>query len=164
LVEAYEALLRDVPVGLGVDAAELPSASQLTVMSDEQRGMAIAALARGDPQGAVASFAEAARLAREAGDARRFAEAALAASGDGWRTGFDATADAVTLLATALEVVPPAPTALRSRLLARSAVLRSHHVSGSECEAQALKALAIARRAVATLGRADSRPGAGDRR
>jgi DNA-binding SARP family transcriptional activator len=145
MVEAYEALLRDVPVRLGVNAVGLPSAPQLTAMSDEQRATAIAALAAGDAPGAVTSFTEAARLAREAGDARRFAEAALAASGDGWRTGFDATADAVTMLDTALEVVPPAPTALRSRLLARSAVVRSHHVSGAECEAQALKALAIAR-------------------
>jgi DNA-binding SARP family transcriptional activator len=145
LVEAYDALLRDIPVSLGVDAVRLPSASQLTAMSDEQRAKAIAALASGDAPGAVTSFTEAARLAHEAGDARRFAEAALAASGDGWRTGFDATADAVTMLDIALEVVPPAPTALRSRLLARSAVVRSHHVSGSACEAQALKALAIAR-------------------
>jgi DNA-binding SARP family transcriptional activator len=145
LVEAYEALLRDVAVRLGADTREMSSGADFAARSDEQRATAIASLGRGDAAAAVRGFAEAARLARAAGDRRRFAEAALAASGDGWRTGFDATADVVTLLGAALAMVPPAPTPLRSRLLARSAVVRSHHVPGSKCEAQALKALAIAR-------------------
>ena len=145
LVEAYEALLRDVAVRLSSDTRDESSGVDLAAQSDEQRATAIASLGRGDAAAAVREFAEAARLARAAGDRRRFAEAALAASGDGWRTGFDATADVVTLLDAALAMVPPAPTPLRSRLLARSAVVRSHHVPGSECEAQALKALAIAR-------------------
>jgi DNA-binding SARP family transcriptional activator len=146
LVEAYEALLRNVPVRIGAPAIGTTGPeTDLTTRSDGERAAAVAALGRGDAAAAVESFVEAARLAREAGDVRRFAEAALAASGDGWRTGFDATADVVTLLSTALTLVPPAPTPLRSRLLARAAVVRSHHELNADCEALAQKALAIAR-------------------
>jgi hypothetical protein len=49
------------------------------------------------------------------------------------------------LLGEALQHVPPGPTRLRARLLARSAIVQSHHQPATECEALATKALAIAR-------------------
>ena len=145
LVDAYEALLRDVPVPVGTALATTNTSPDLLAQSDERREAAIAALARGDARDALSSFADAAHLARSAGDVRRFAEAALAASGEGWRTAFDATFEAVALIDAALERVPPAPTPLRSRLLSRSAVIHSHHVPMADGETQALRALAIAR-------------------
>jgi hypothetical protein len=104
-----------------------------------------AARARGDVAGAIDLFLEAARCARDAGDARRLAEAALGAAGDGWRTSLDATDETVSLLTEALDRVPMGPTQLRSRLLARAAVALSHHRPAAECEVYATKALAIAR-------------------
>jgi len=144
LVGAYEALLRDEPVLSPLDHASTP-AIDMVLASDERRAAAAAALAGGETAEALNLFAEAALLARIGGDLRRFAEAALSASGDGWRTGFDATAEAATLLTTALAMVPPAPTPLRARLLARAAVVGSHHRTAASCEAQARTALATAR-------------------
>jgi DNA-binding SARP family transcriptional activator len=139
LVDAYESLLRD-------EAAPSETARpDLVTRSDRQRDEALAAIERGDPRAAVAAFVAAAGLAREAGDARRFAEAALGAAGDGWRTSLDATGETVSLLSEAVERVPVGPTPLRSRLMARLAVVRSHHVPVAEAEASAARALAIAR-------------------
>jgi DNA-binding SARP family transcriptional activator len=143
LVDAYEALLRDEDPAAGPN--RLATRPDLVARADAGRDEAVAAVARGDPRSAVASFVAAAGLAREAGDARRFAEAALGATGDGWRTSLDATAETVSLLAEAADRVPVGPTALRSRLMARLAVVRSHHVTVAEAEASAARALAIAR-------------------
>jgi DNA-binding SARP family transcriptional activator len=139
LVEAYESLLRDEV------AAPVVGRPDPVTRSDRQRDEALAAIERGDHRAAVAAFVAAAGLARDAGDLRRFAEAALGAAGDGWRTSLDATGETVSLLAEAVEKVPVGPTALRSRLMARLAVVRSHHVPDAEAEADAARALAIAK-------------------
>ena len=143
LVEAYESLLRD-EAGPG-GPPPVAGRPDLVSRSDRQRDEALAAIERGDPRAAVSCFAAAAGLARDAGDVRRFAEAALGAAGDGWRTSLDATGETVSLLAEAVERVPVGPTPLRSRLMARLAVIRSHHVPAAEAEAAAARALAIAR-------------------
>jgi DNA-binding SARP family transcriptional activator len=145
LVEAYEALLLDDAAPDHQTTAGGATRSDSISLSDHHRSEGVAALRRGDPTAAVRSFTTAARLAREAGDLRRFAEAALGASGDGWRTSLDAADEVVSLLAEAADRVPPGPTPLRSRLLARLAVARSHHAPASECALAARKALAIAR-------------------
>jgi DNA-binding SARP family transcriptional activator len=142
LVEAYESLLRDEPTPSGAPGA---GRHDPVSRSDRQRDEALAAIERGDHRAAVAAFIAAAGPAREAGDARRFAEAALGAAGDGWRTSLDATGETVSLLAEAVERVPVGPTPLRSRLMARLAVVRSHHIPVAEAEASASRALAIAR-------------------
>jgi DNA-binding SARP family transcriptional activator len=143
LVEAYEAVLRDGDAA----PATAPGGVQheLVSLADRRRAEAIAAIERGDHRQAVACFVAAAEAARDAGDARRFAEAALGAAGAGWITSLDATADGVTLLADAAERVPVGPTALRCRLMARLAVVRSHHIGAAEAEAMAARSLAIAR-------------------
>jgi len=150
LVEAYESLLRDKA------AAPVAGRPDPVSRSDRRRDEALAAIERGDHRAAVAAFIVAAGLARDAGDLRRFAEAALGAAGDGWRTSLDATGETVSLLAEAVEKVPVGPTPLRSRLMARLAVVRSHHVPDAEAEADAARALAIAR----ALGQPDLLAGA----
>jgi hypothetical protein len=114
-------------------------------LADRLTADALAARSQGDDARAVKAFMAAAGQAREAEDVRRFAEAALGAAGDGWRASVDATDEVVTLLDEALDRVPSGPTQLRSRLLARWAVVCSHHKPVAECEAAATKALAIAR-------------------
>ena len=142
LVEAYESVLRDEPAPAALPGAGRPDPVS---RSDRQREEALAAIERGDHRAAVAAFVAAAGLARDAGDLRRFAEAALGAAGDGWRTSLDSTGETVSLLAEAVEKVPVGPTPVRSRLMARLAVVRSHHVPDAEAEASAARALAIAR-------------------
>jgi DNA-binding SARP family transcriptional activator len=134
----YESLLT------GADPHARPTGDVL-VRADRSHDTGDAAIARGDLREAVGCYLRAARLAREGGDHRRFALAALAAAGSGWQSGLDATAEVVSLLAEAVELVPVGPTAIRSRLLARLAVAQSHHGSLSECESTARAALAIAR-------------------
>jgi len=141
LVARYESLLREERAVPDLSA----SAFRDVTLVDRRRVEAEAARARGDAATAVDLFADAARRARDAGDARRFAEAALGAAGEGWRTTLDATDDIVVLLTEALEYVPTGPTQLRARLLARFAIAQSHHRAAAECEANATKALAIAR-------------------
>jgi DNA-binding SARP family transcriptional activator len=143
LVEAYEAALRDEDPSLG--APGVAASPDLVSLSDRQRDAALSAIERGDAPAAVRYFVAAAGLARDAGDARRFAEAALGAAGDGWRTSLDAAGETVSLLVEAAERVPVGPTALRARLMARLAVVRSHHVPAAEAELDAARALAIAR-------------------
>jgi DNA-binding SARP family transcriptional activator len=143
LVEAYESVLREEAAPGGPPS--VAGRPDLVSRSDRRRDEALAAIERGDPRAAVACFVAAAGLARDAGDVRRFAEAALGAAGDGWRTSLDATGETVSLLAEAVERVPVGPTPLRSRLMARLAVIRSHHVPAAEAEAAAARALAIAR-------------------
>lgn len=145
LVEAYESLLRDDGVVAEPPARGVPRTFEFVVLSDQRLDEALAARAQGDAALAAGLFADAARHARDAGDIRRFAEAALGAAGDGWRASLDASDETVLLVEEALGHVPPGPTRLRARLLARSAVVRSHHRAASECEAAATAALAIAR-------------------
>ncbi len=128
-----------------IPARDVRRSFELVSLSDQRRSEALAARAAGDAATAVAAFADAARHARDAGDVRRFTEAALGAAGDGWRASLDATDDIVMLLEEALEHVPAGPTRLRSRLLARWAIAASHHRPAAECEAAATKALATAR-------------------
>lgn len=78
-------------------------------------------------------------------DVRRRAEEALAASGDGWVTGMDASDPTIALLEDAAARIGPGPTPMRARLLARLAVVRSHHRSMADGEATASSALATAR-------------------
>jgi DNA-binding SARP family transcriptional activator len=141
LVEKYESLLREE----GAPSDAPTSRFDHVTLSDRRATEAEAARARGDAATAARLFVDAARCARDAGDVRRFAEAALGAAGDGWRASLDATDEIVLLLTEALEQVPAGPTRLRARLLARSAIAQSHHRSAAECEATATKALAIAR-------------------
>jgi len=150
LVAAYESLLRAEPgsTSEAQSRARRPEPSRsfaLVSLADEQTADALAARSQGDDARAVKAFVAAAAHAREARDVRRFAEAALGAAGDGWRASVDATDEIVSLLDEALDYVPSGPTQLRSRLLARWAIVRSHHKSVAECEAAATKALAIAR-------------------
>jgi DNA-binding SARP family transcriptional activator len=154
LVDAYESLLRDDDVPAGPPAAA--ARPGLVSLADRRMAEGMAAAERGEPRAAVASFVAAAGLAREAGDARRFAEAALGAAGGGWRTSLDSTNEAVSLLAEAVERVPVGPTALRSQLMARLAVARSHHAPTADTEPAAARALAIAR----ALGQPDLLAGA----
>ena len=100
--------------------------------------------ARGEVVTATASYVRAAELAREVGDVRRFAEAALGAVGDGVRVGLDATDKVIGLLREAVSLVPAGPTPLRARLLARLAVAQSQFTSPHECAALARTSLAIA--------------------
>jgi hypothetical protein len=140
LVATYEALIREEGT-----ASKAASGFDPVILADRCTAEAEAARARGDTADAVRLFVEAARNARDAGDVRRFAEAALGAAGDGWRTSLDATDEIVVLLSEALERVPAGPTSLRARLLARSAITQSHHRPAAESEVTATKALAIAR-------------------
>lgn len=80
----------------------------------------------GEPAAAQEALVAAASLARHAGDAGRLAEAALAASGEAWQATLDASAVAVELVEEALAALTPAPSPVRARLLARSAVAGSH--------------------------------------
>ena len=141
LVARYESLLREDR------GAPDPSTSgfHAVALVDRRTAEAQAARARGDAAAAIQLFTDAARRARDAGDVRRFAEAALGAAGEGWRATVDATDEIAGLLTEALDHVPAGPTRLRARLLARSAIVMSHHRSAAECEASATKALAIGR-------------------
>ena len=141
LVTRYESLLREDHATPQTSTSSFHGVTR----SDRRTAEAEAARARGDVPAAVRLFTDAARCARDAGDVRRFAEAALGAAGEGWRASLDATDETVVLLTEALDHVPPGPTRLRARLLARSAIALSHHRPASECEAMATKALAIAR-------------------
>jgi DNA-binding SARP family transcriptional activator len=134
----YESLLT------GTDP-QAPATGDVLVRADRAHDAGDAAVARGELQEAVGCYLRAARLARESGDHRRVALAALAAAGQGWQSGLDSTAEVVSLLTEAVELVPIGPTAIRSRLLARLAVAQSHHGRLSECESTARTALAIAR-------------------
>ncbi len=145
LVGAYESLLREESGSTGAPGAERSRSFALVSLADQQTAEALAARSQGDDVRAVKAFIAAAAQARDAEDVRRFAEAALGAAGDGWRARVDATDEIVTLLDQALDHVPSGPTQLRSRLLARWAVVCSHHKPVAECEAAATKALAIAR-------------------
>ncbi|HLM19566.1 MAG TPA: BTAD domain-containing putative transcriptional regulator [Acidimicrobiia bacterium] len=112
--------------------------------ADRLSAEAVVAFARGEVGTATASYVQAAELAREAGDIRRFAEAALSAVGDGVRVGLDATDTVIGLLREAVSRVPAGPTPLRARLLARLAVAQSQFTSPRECAALARTSLAIA--------------------
>jgi len=112
--------------------------------ADRLSAEASLACARGEVGTATASYVQAAELAREAGDVRRFAEAALGAVGDGVRVGLDATDKVIGLLREAVSRVPAGPTPLRARLLARLAVAESQFTSPRECAALARTSLAIA--------------------
>ena len=145
LVAAYESLLREESGSNGAPRSERSRSFALVSLADQQTADALAARSQGDDARAVKAFIAAANQARDAEDVRRFAEAALGAAGDGWRASVDAADEIVSLLDEALDRVPPGPTQLRSRLLARWAVVCSHHKPVDECEAAATKALAIAR-------------------
>ncbi len=145
LVAAYESLLREESGSTGAPRSERSRSFALVSLADQQTADALAARSQGDDARAVKAFIAAANQARDAEDVRRFAEAALGAAGDGWRASVDAADEIVSLLDEALDRVPPGPTQLRSRLLARWAVVCSHHKPVDECEAAATKALAIAR-------------------
>jgi DNA-binding SARP family transcriptional activator len=80
----------------------------------------------GEPAAAHDALVEGATLARHATDSGRLAEAALVASGEAWQTHLDASAVAIQLLEEALAALPPAPSPVRARLLARYAVATSH--------------------------------------
>ncbi len=145
LVAAYESLLREESGATGTPRSGRSRSFALVSLADQRTADALSARSQGDDAGAVKAFIAAAGQARDAEDVRRFAEAALGAAGDGWRASVDATDEIVTLLDQALDHVPSGPTQLRSRLLARWAIARSHHKPAAECEAAATKALAIAR-------------------
>jgi DNA-binding SARP family transcriptional activator len=144
LVEAYEGLLRDDTRSNSNIVTDSSVVSHVAA-SDAQLDEANAAIRRGDTPRAIQLYLSAAQHARDAGDARRFAEAALGAAGDGWRTSLDATQPVVSLLIEALQRVPAGPTPMRSRLLARFAIARSHHLPVAETAPSAYKSLAIAR-------------------
>lgn len=93
---------------------------------DLQIALADAHRRAGDVSEAAAVLRDAAGLARVSGDPARLAEVALADSGGAWQTTLDASASAIGLLRDALASMPPAPTSLRARLLARYAVAASH--------------------------------------
>jgi hypothetical protein len=112
--------------------------------ADRLSAEASVASARGEMSTAAANYVRAAELAREAGDVRRFAEAALGAVGHGVRVGLDATDKVIGLLREAVAVVPAGPTPLRARLLARLAVAQSQFTPPHECAALARTSLAIA--------------------
>ena len=61
----------------------------------------------GDARAATATFVEAAGIARQSGDVRRFADATLGAAGDGVRVSLDATEEVTSLVREALAHVPP---------------------------------------------------------
>jgi DNA-binding SARP family transcriptional activator len=144
LVRAYEDLLQEEVDPAGVDPTPA-SRSALVTLSERLRAQAREADRRGNRREAVRLFVAAADAAREAGDPRRFAEAALGAAGDSWITSLDATHEVVGLLAEAVEVVPTGPTPLRCRLLARYAISGEHHLPTAVCGRLALAALAIGR-------------------
>ena len=141
LVTRYESLLREDHVTPQTSTSSFHGVT----LSDRRTAEAAGRVCCGDVPAAVRLLTDAACCARDAGDVRRFAEAALGAAGEGWRASLDATDETVVLLSEALDHVPPGPTRLRARLLARSAIALSHHRPASECEAMATKALAIAR-------------------
>ncbi len=115
-------------------AKELAAAVELareTGRSAAARADLLIALGRaqrsaGEPAAAQEAFGEGATLARHATDPGRLAEAALAASGETWQASLDASSFAIELLEEALAVLPPAPSPVRARLLARYAVVASH--------------------------------------
>ncbi len=144
LVNAYERLLN---AGIAPLDDPLPSTSRaaLAARSDRLKAEADLADRRGDRTEAVHLFLAAADAAREADDPRRLGEAALGAAGDSWVTSLDATREEVALVAEALEMVPPGPTPMRCRLLARHAITGGHHLRAAVCAQTALSALAIGR-------------------
>ncbi len=140
LASLYESLLTE---GDGLVAE--PHRGDALVLSDRLYAEATAARERGDQRAAVLAYCRSGHLARAAGDARRLAQAALAAAGEGFTTGMDATDAVVSLLLDAVAIVPKAPTPARSRLLSRLAVAQSYHRTQDAGEHDAQAALAIAR-------------------
>ncbi len=165
-LRAYERARRTLAAELGITpGAELDAAHRAALAADDVAGgppshpddpivtvdrLLAAGAARwraGDARAATATFVEAAGIARQSGDVRRFADAALGAAGDGVRVSLDATEEVTSLVREALARVPPGPTPTRSRLLARMSVLQSQHTAPGDNELPARTALAIARRA-----------------
>lgn len=107
-----------------VEQARATGRPSATVV-DLQLALADAYRRAGDVAAADLVLQGAAHLARSAGDPARFAEVALAGSGDAWQSTLDASAAAIGMLREALASIPPAPTPLRARLLARYAVAAS---------------------------------------
>ncbi len=97
----------------------------------------------GDRDASRESFAAAATLARQVGDARLLAEAALGYAGFGV-TIIAVDEPAVTLLEEALSAIGEADAALRSRLLARLAVELYYAPSRDRSEALSAEAVTVA--------------------
>ncbi len=140
LASLYESLLTE-----GDEPVDEPHRGDALVLSDRLYADGTAARERGDQRAAVVAFCRSGHLARASGDARRLAQAALSAAGDGWTTGLDATDDVVSLLLDAAAIVPKAPTPTRSKLLSRLAITQSYHRTQDAGERDAHAALAIAR-------------------
>ncbi len=139
LAALYESLLAE-----GDGFVDEPHRGDALLLSDRLYAEATAARERGDHRAAVLAYCRSGHLARASGDARRLAQSALGAAGDGWTTGLDATDDVVSLLLDAAALVPTAPTPTRSKLLSRLAVTQSYHRSQDAGERDARAALAIA--------------------
>ncbi len=140
LAALYESLLAE-----GDGFVDEPQRGDALLLSDRLYAEATAARERGDHRATVLAYCRSGQLARASGDARRLAQSALGAAGDGWTTGLDATDDVVSLLLDAAALVPTAPTPTRSKLLSRFAVTESYHRSQDAGERDARAALAIAR-------------------
>ena len=109
---------------------------------------------RGDQRAAVLAYCRP-DTGAAAGDARRLAQVALAAAGEGFTTGMDATDAVVSLLLDEVAIVPKAPTPARSRLLSRLAVGRA--TTGRRTPANTMRRLPW--RSLARSTSPSSRPG-----
>ena len=101
--------------------------------------------AAGRAEGARELFARAEELARQTDDAGALAELGIAWSGDGPLSGLNPGFHVVQLLQEALARLPAAPTALRSRLLARLAVVTASNHDPDLVTAYVRESVSIAR-------------------
>ena len=155
------------------DAVRLLSAALAVADSGGDRGELLcalgeAALAAGDPDGARASFDEAAELARRTGHAELLAAAALGMAGG--RGGFEVDLrdpDRVAVLRQALSAQPDGDSQARAALLGRlSLALAFTGAASEQREALSTEAVVMARRlgdpmalAAALAARCDAIPG-----
>jgi DNA-binding SARP family transcriptional activator len=106
---------------------------------------AVAERAAGRAESARDAFERAEVLTRQADDAGALAELGIAWSGDGPLSGLNPGFHVVQLLQEALAGLPAAPTAVRSRLLARLAVVAASNHDPVLVTAYAREAVSIAR-------------------
>ncbi len=124
-IRAYERARRTVADELGVSPGPSLYALYESVLCSDS-----------DAPSQVVSAAEPSSLAR--------AEAALRRSGSGWQTCLDSSDPVIVELDAALAGIRPGPTPLRARLLARWAVVCSHHRPAAECIDAARRSMATA--------------------